>query len=166
MVGSGDRIALPGTRGDLLLDSGPRLCIMREKDTGDISEAVTVSESTGKTGETEPLIRDEDAAIRIAGGNADLAQELFTAFLDGLHPHVEGLRTLHRAGDWPELCNEAHRLHGSAAYCGVPALKSAVKRLELAASAGDRSAIDAGIETLGQEMERLLVFAAKAPGKD
>lgn len=87
-------------------------------------------------------------------------QELFATFLDGIGHQWEELRLLHRSRDWVGLGDSVHRLHGSAAYCGVPALKSAVRELEMIAADGDPEAIDAGMDALAREIERLRRFAA------
>jgi two-component system sensor histidine kinase BarA len=103
-------------------------------------------------------IRDADAALRTAGGNADLARELYGAFIEDLTPQFEEILRLQETQNWVELRDTAHRVHGSAAYCGVPALKQAVKRLEQAAEGAQQDEIDACIKSLGHEIERLLAY--------
>lgn len=124
------------------------------------SEAARLSDSKMENGKQGLPIRDDSAALATAGGNADLMQELFATFLDGIGTHWEELRLLHLSRDWVGLGDSAHRLHGSAAYCGVPALKSAVRELEMTTAEGDPAAIDAGMDALAREIERLRQFAA------
>jgi len=62
----------------------------------------------------------------------DLARELFAAFVEDLPAQFEEMRRLQQQQQWEELLETAHRLHGSAAYCGVPALKDAIRKLEAA----------------------------------
>jgi two-component system sensor histidine kinase BarA len=119
-----------------------------------------LNDSAKDKGDQGLPVRDQDAALATAGGNADLMRELFATFLHGIGPHWEELRSLYRAKNWNGLSDSAHRLHGSAAYCGVPALKSTVKKLEMAAEAGDLKGIEAGIDALAHEIERLRLFAA------
>ena len=100
-------------------------------------------------------IRDPAAAILAVGGNTGLARELFAAFLESLEPQLQEIRQRHRASDWAELRNSAHRLHGSAAYCGVPAMKAEVRALEQAAREGESAEIDRRMHSLEREIGRL-----------
>ncbi len=104
-------------------------------------------------------VRDPEAAIQAAGGNADLARELFSAFLESMKPYWQEIRQRHQAADWAELRNSSHRLHGAAAYCGVPAMKAAARGLEQAARAGEPAEINRRIQSLEREIERLVTFA-------
>ena len=105
-------------------------------------------------------VRDLEAAIQTVGGSAELAQQLFAAFLEGLGPHLQEIRQRHRAGDWPELGASAHQLHGAAAYCGIPAMKAAIRKLEEVTKEGDPAKIDRRMEALERECERLFAMAA------
>ena len=104
-------------------------------------------------------VRDPAAAMQAVGGNADLAQELFAAFLESLEPQWQEIRRRHQAADWVELRNSAHRLHGGAAYCGVPAMKAAVRALEQAAREGEPAEIDRRMHPLEREIGRLFASA-------
>ncbi len=104
-------------------------------------------------------VRDPAAAIQAVGGNADLARKLFSAFLESMEPHWQEIRQRHQAADWVELRNSSHRLHGAAAYCGVPAIKAASRELELAAGAGALTEINRCMQSLEREIERLAIFA-------
>jgi len=104
-------------------------------------------------------VRDLDDALRAVGGNADLARELFGTFLRGLEPQLQEIRQNHRSAQWETLKENAHRIHGGAAYCGVPALKAALKALEKAAAAGEPVEIAHRMEALELETERLFAVA-------
>ncbi len=104
---------------------------------------------------TEDTVRDEAAAIASAGGNRELAAQLFQTFLEELKVQGEKLQILQRAAEWEELREVAHQLHGSTAYVGVPALKRAVKALERSASRHDEESIGRCMEDLDREIDRL-----------
>ncbi len=106
--------------------------------------------------ESDLPIRDEQAALRTTGGNLDLAAQLFTSFITDLVPLQEELKLLLQAGDQAELLETAHRMHGATAYCGVPALKQAVKRLEQAAASGEETEIEFRMCDVNREIGRLL----------
>ena len=114
--------------------------------------------SPGSDEGVEPPIRDLEEANKAVGGNEELAQQLFTAFLEGLESHLQAIRQRHQAGDWNELRVSAHQLRGGAAYCGIPAVKAAISDLEGATKAGDPVEIDRTMEVLEQEVERLRAF--------
>ena len=69
-------------------------------------------------------------AIEQAGGNPDLAKELFTMLLKDLPDQKRKLNQAFSERDQQALWDHAHKIYGSTAYCGVPALKKAAKELE------------------------------------
>lgn len=77
----------------------------------------------------QPIV-DEALALQNAGGNAELAQELFQMLQQELPHYLEKLPQIHQAGDLESLYQQVHKLHGSATYCGVPALKQAALSFE------------------------------------
>ncbi|OOZ37380.1 response regulator [Solemya velesiana gill symbiont] len=77
--------------------------------------------------------RDAEEALRIAGGRKELADEMFMRLIQDLQTMGKQLRDNLENQDWSELKENAHRLHGSAAVCGVSALKKYVSDLERAA---------------------------------
>ena len=81
--------------------------------------------------------RDPDEALTAAGGNAQLAEDLFAMLRGDLETRLEEIRTLAARADLEGLRNAAHRLHGATHYCGVPALRQAVRELERASAAGE-----------------------------
>ena len=99
--------------------------------------------------------RDAVAALATAGGDADLAAELFSTLLEGLPGELEDLRHCLAESDWPGLAEHAHQVRGATRYCGVPALDDAMEALERAAKIGDPSLIREGFERVLSEAERL-----------
>ena len=78
---------------------------------------------------SQPVI-DEALALKNAGGNADLACELYQMLQEELPIYLEKLQNSYRQADYASLYQHVHKLNGSATYCGVPALKEAAHRFE------------------------------------
>ena len=74
-------------------------------------------------------------AIEQAGGNPELARELFTMLLQELPVLKNKLNQAYNNADNESLWNLAHKIHGSTAYCGVPLLEQATRDLENAIKA-------------------------------
>lgn len=104
---------------------------------------------------TQLPARDRVAALAVAGGDEELAAELFAALLKGLSGEIAALRAGVAAGDWPALAELAHRMRGATRYCGVPALDEAVERLEHAARGSDAEDIAASLAHLEAEAVRV-----------
>jgi two-component system sensor histidine kinase BarA len=98
---------------------------------------------------------DETAALEATGGNADLTRELAQALVQGLPQELADLRHCLQANDWPLLAERAHRMRGATSYCGVPALDTCLRDLELTARTGDRERIEHEVLRVEQQAERL-----------
>ncbi len=72
---------------------------------------------------------DIPLAIARAGGRPDLARDLLRMLLDELPGHLEAVAEARRTGVMEALRETLHRLGGAAAYCGVPRVEEAVRRL-------------------------------------
>ncbi len=105
---------------------------------------------------------DRTRAIRIAGGNEELAQELFTMLLGELPEMRKRLNSAFESRDFETLESEAHKLHGAASYCAVEPLRSSAARVERAIKNRDPD-LEQHMETLRQDMERLLAENAGQP---
>ncbi|MEE8428289.1 MAG: response regulator [Gammaproteobacteria bacterium] len=131
--------ALPGET-DRLLTSGLDDCLIKP-----IAPAVLDSILTrwggalvkGNGGTAQPATpmdaaqtSNDHEALEPVGGNQQLAQEMRALLLLELPEHQEQLRKSYANHDLEALARHAHKLHGSAAYCGVPNLKECVARLE------------------------------------
>jgi len=97
------------------------------------------SESTDITSiEKEPHTEDEDSlevhnentGIELAGGNKQLANELFAMLIKELPTHRKEIKNAQKDKDLTKLKNHTHKLHGATSYCGVPALRTAAKTFE------------------------------------
>jgi len=73
---------------------------------------------------------DKDLALKQAGGNTDLAKELFEMLIKDLPISQQAMNSAHIKKDKEGLWEATHKIHGGTAYCGVPDLKAACKALE------------------------------------
>ncbi|MBK1645291.1 hypothetical protein CKO25_11700 [Thiocapsa imhoffii] len=115
--------------------------------------------------QTGPLpVRDAALALEQTGGDAALAEELFSALLDGLPDELAQLAVCHHESDWVGLAEYAHQIRGATRYCGVPALDAAVATLERTARLGDSVLIEDGMTGVTTEVDRLFAIARPHPG--
>ena len=122
-----------------------------------ITEPSAPAPSTDRGSATHELpIRDWELALRVAGGNSDLADEMFEQLCQEIPTQLSNIQTQAAAEDWDELVTTAHRLHGSTAVCGVPALNDVIGRLERSARAKNSQELESLLELLDQEVARLL----------
>ena len=75
-------------------------------------------------------IYDNDEAIKLAGGNTQLADELFSMLVKELPDHAKRIKQTKEKDDSEKLKQHVHKLHGATSYCGVPKLRKAAKQLE------------------------------------
>lgn len=73
---------------------------------------------------------DKDLALKQAGGNPELAKELFEMLLKDLPGSQGAMNQAHDKLNKDAFWNAVHKIHGGTAYCGVPDLKQACKSLE------------------------------------
>jgi len=72
-------------------------------------------------------------------------------------PQHRQLLLMHcRACQWQALYDEAHKLHGSAAYCKKTDLADAAAALERASRAADEPAVAQALETTLREIDSIL----------
>ncbi len=110
-------------------------------------------------------ILDIPQAIEQAGGNPDLAKELFTMLLNELPGQKEKLNQAISQGDNQALWDHTHKLHGSTAYCGVPALNIATRDMKeaLKQQSGDISDVT---QRLNKAIDDLLMDGLTALEQD
>ena len=95
-------------------------------------------------------------AIEQAGGNPDLAKELFTMLLKELPDLKSKLNQAFSDGDEQGLWDHAHKIYGSTAYCGVPALNNAARELEDGIKAKTSNIADR-IQAVNKAIDELLM---------
>jgi two-component system sensor histidine kinase BarA len=115
----------------------------------------TVDHNPAPTPLSQLPARDPVAALACAGGDADLADELFAALLDGLPTELDALQADLDRADWAGVADHAHQLRGATRYCGVPALEEASETLERAACGGDPGLIAQAFADLSREAVRV-----------
>jgi len=109
-------------------------------------------------------IFDAVIALQQAGGSEELARDLFSMLLDELpaqQASIEATFKLVNTNNTPlePLWDPVHKLHGSTAYLGVPALKEAVQAFEDNIKQNDREQLAEGFQQLDSEINRLLSHA-------
>ena len=75
-------------------------------------------------------IFDEKISLEKVDGNRELMLELLSMMINELPRSIAELETVFQNGDKDEKWNIAHKLTGSTAYCGVPALQASARALE------------------------------------
>jgi two-component system sensor histidine kinase BarA len=98
---------------------------------------------------------DKSAALAATGGDERLATELLEALLLSLPADISALRGLFDARDWARIDDVAHRMRGATAYCGAPALDTALEGLKNAARCSDERQIEGCLRQVELEAERL-----------
>lgn len=118
------------------------------------------------TAKMEPIL-DKNIAIEKAGGSSDLAKELFSMLLKEL-PELKNLVNMaYQANDPQGFWDHTHKIHGSTAYCGVPALRVAASKLEKSIKA-DKSftEMEGDLNNLNKSIEELLATGINELGND
>ncbi len=98
---------------------------------------------------------DTELALERAGGNPDLARELFGMLQTELPNYATTIRHHFDSGDFSSLQEAVHKLHGAATYCGVPALKAAALSTETDLKQQKQECYAEGVESLLNEIGRV-----------
>ena len=106
-------------------------------------------------------VRDREAAVRIAGGDAAVADELFARLLAQLPGVLSTLHDRYGACDWERIWQLVHRLSGSVAACALPALAEALRHLEQTVSDRDVERAGSCLSRLQHEADRLVADASR-----
>jgi len=105
-------------------------------------------------------VRDQAQAMRIAGGSPGIASKLFDELRAELPDTLAQLRSGLQQSEWSELWQVAHRLHGAAAVCGVPALYHALGDLLPAISLEDEPTASVLLDRVAHEVQRVTALGA------
>lgn len=98
---------------------------------------------------------DTNLALERAGGNQDLARELYQMLQNELPNYLSTTKKHFDNGDYAALLEVVHKLNGSATYCGVPALKAAAASLEGNLKQGAEENYASGLSDIRREILRL-----------
>ncbi len=101
-------------------------------------------------------IFDPRQALEQAGGNAELARDLFAMLLADLPALRDQAKAALDSGDRQALWDHVHKIHGSTAYCGVPELREAAHAMEQAIKGGDGIDLAEPFAALERAIDRLL----------
>lgn len=105
---------------------------------------------------------DYQLALEQAAGNQELAKELFKMLLKELPLLQQKLNIAIKENDLPGCWEHAHKIYGSTAYCGVPALRTSAQIMESSVKEEDMEKIEANFSGLSVEIERLLEHGPRA----
>lgn len=99
---------------------------------------------------------DYTEAITKAGGNAELAKELFGMLLQELPLLRNQLQEAIEKGDLQAIWDHAHKIYGSTAYCGVPLLRQVAGTMETAVKSQQLGAIREQFTALDEAIQQLI----------
>ena len=125
------------------------------REHGPLTRAPEATEA-GDGDETELPLYDAGLARRVSGGSEAIARHLLEGLLKELPEAGRQMTQAFEEGDLARLWETAHRLHGGAAVCGVPALKQALLRLEQVVKRGNGQAISQALARCQFESNRLI----------
>ena len=103
-------------------------------------------------------IFDLQESIELAGGNKELASELFPMLIKELPTYREGLLNAKQTEDLADFKKHIHKLHGGTKYCGVPVLRNAASSFEDIIDQKDMNKINSGLENVLNAIEQLLEY--------
>ncbi|MEJ2438232.1 MAG: Hpt domain-containing protein [Gammaproteobacteria bacterium] len=99
---------------------------------------------------------DYNEAVDMAGGNPELAKDLFGMLLKDLPILQQQLLEAISQADMTAIRDHAHKIHGSTAYCSVPQLREAAATMETITSSQDLAAIRKQFQKLETAIKALL----------
>lgn len=100
-------------------------------------------------------IFDSEVAIKQAGGDAGLAEELFGMLVTELPDYHHKIDVQHEQNDFNMLLETVHKLNGATRYTGVPALSAAANHFEQALRDNANHSYDKLCTSLVHEIQRL-----------
>lgn len=103
-------------------------------------------------------IYDEALALERAGGNQQLAEQLFAMLRRDLPQQQLDIEKAYRAGELANMQQVTHKIVGATRYCGVPGLAESAEALEHSLKAEDTGQLALLVQHLNQEIDRLMAF--------
>ncbi|VAW64180.1 BarA sensory histidine kinase (= VarS = GacS) [hydrothermal vent metagenome] len=101
---------------------------------------------------------DKQLGITLAGGNEQLADELFPMLISELPTHRENLLLAQQKNNIYDLKKHIHKLHGGTKYCGVPALLEATANFETMIDLKEEDKFADGLEEVIISIDELLTY--------
>ncbi len=102
------------------------------------------------------MIIDTKIAIEKSNNNVELAKELFSMLINDLPQSLNNIKSAYQSESSQDLQDQAHRLLGSTAYCGVPNLKAAAENLENCIKSNDKNNIQTNITEVESAINELI----------
>ena len=96
--------------------------------------------------------------IDLAGGNEQLANELFPMLISELPVHRENLLLAKQENSTDDLKRHIHKLHGGTKYCGVPDLLNSSANFENIIDLKETDKIDEGLARVITSIDNLLEY--------
>lgn len=103
-------------------------------------------------------IFDLQESIELAGGNKELASELFPMLIKELPIYRESLLSAKQTNDLADFKKHIHKLHGGTKYCGVPALRNAASNFEDIIDQKEINKIESSLNNVLNAIEQLLEY--------
>lgn len=104
---------------------------------------------------SHPII-DWNLAIELAGNKRELAEEMLELFVSSLSTEMIAIKQAKEDGNYPELLQRVHKLHGAVCYCGLPSLKNAIAKLEIALKKNQLNEVPELFEKFEMETNQVL----------
>ncbi len=101
-------------------------------------------------------IFDKEQALEQAGGDPALAKDLLQMLFAELPDLLEELKKALADNNKSAIWDHTHKIHGSTAYCGVPALRAAAHSMEQLIRDEMEAEFSAGVEIIEREIDRLI----------
>lgn len=105
--------------------------------------------------QTLPII-DKELALKLAGNQPDLAEDLFKMLSKGLPTDLANINQSFADQNHVKLLHQVHKLHGAVAYCGTPRLKSLLAYIELQLKKNEVKDLSGLLNHLNTEVGQLL----------
>jgi two-component system sensor histidine kinase BarA len=103
-------------------------------------------------------IYDEALALERAGGDQQLAEQMFTLLRRDLPQQQHSINKAFQAGDLSTMQQITHKVVGATRYCGVPGLADSAEVLDRYLKAGHTGQLDLLLKNLNEEIERLMAY--------
>ncbi len=96
-----------------------------------------------------------ELAKRSMNNDLELIELLLNKFFKALPEQIIATKAYINAGDYKAAEEVAHKIHGSAAYCGTPRIKQAAKQLEVDLEKQEPARISQAVQSLDDEAKKL-----------
>lgn len=103
-----------------------------------------------------------EEAVKLAGGNQDLANELFKMLIAELPQYQQRLKNALSHNDIKELKHCIHKINGATSYCGVPRLRLSAVQLEMNIDNNELEPVAELTQSVLHHIEELIDFAARS----